>query len=61
MRFGLISAGLVGLFWILVGQVEEERIQQFPNKKRDRHNPDYIFTNLKEFILHNLKHEVNLY
>ena len=57
----MISAGLVGLFWILVGQLEEEKSQQLHHTKPKRANSSDIFINLKEFILNNFKQEIDLY
>ena len=61
LRLGLISAGLVGLFWILIGQLEEDRHVTLKTKpKKQRQNAD-VLVNLKQFILDNFKQEVHLY
>ena len=63
MRVGMISAGLVGLFWILVGQLEEEKSQRLGLNKPRRQNPAStdIFINLKEFIMNNFKQEIDFH
>ena len=63
MRIGMISAGLVGLFWILVGQLEEEKVQRLGDRKprkQEAASAD-IFVNLKEFILNNFRQEIDFH